>query len=159
MGAMDPPATDAVGLHSADDARPIHRVYVDGFWMDRTDVTNEEFARFVEATGYVTIAERTPTAADFPGAAPENLVAGSVVFSPPDHPVPLNDHYEWWSYVKGRGNRGGVTGLIHGEFHRCARSSQSREIGYPHRKKALESGGSRGEATMKTERGQWGVNH
>jgi sulfatase modifying factor 1 len=101
MGAMDPPATDAVGLHSADDARPIHRVYVDGFWMDRTDVTNEEFARFVEATGYVTIAERTPTAADFPGAAPENLVAGSVVFSPPDHPVPLNDHYEWWSYVKG----------------------------------------------------------
>jgi formylglycine-generating enzyme required for sulfatase activity len=101
MGAMDPPATDAVGLHSADDARPIHRVYVDGFWMDRTDVTNEEFARFVEATGYVTIAERTPSAADFPGAAPENLVAGSVVFSPPDHPVPLNDHYEWWSYVKG----------------------------------------------------------
>jgi sulfatase modifying factor 1 len=101
MGAMDPPATSAVGLHAAADARPIHRVYVDGFWMDQTDVTNEEFARFVSATGYVTIAERTPSAADFPGAAPENLVAGSVVFSPPDHPVPLNDHYEWWSYVKG----------------------------------------------------------
>jgi formylglycine-generating enzyme len=101
MGAMDPPAKDEVGMHAAADARPIHRVYVDGFWMDKTDVSNEEFARFVKATGYVTIAERTPKAEDFPGAPPENLVAGSVVFSPPDHPVPLNDHYQWWSYVKG----------------------------------------------------------
>jgi formylglycine-generating enzyme len=99
MGAMDPPATGQVAMHAADDARPIHRVYVDGFWMDKTDVTNEEFARFVKATGYVTIAERKPTAEDFPGAPPENLVAGSVVFSPPDHPVPLNNHFQWWSYV------------------------------------------------------------
>jgi sulfatase modifying factor 1 len=101
MGAMDLAVTDAVSMHPADDARPIHRVYVDGFWMDQTDVNNEEFARFVNATGYLTIAERTPTAKEFPGAPPENLVAGSVVFSPPDHPVPLNDHYEWWAYVKG----------------------------------------------------------
>ena len=101
MGAMDPPATDQVAMHGAEDARPIHRVYVDGFWMDRTDVTNEEFARFVKATGYVTIAERTPAAEEFPGAPPENLVAGSVVFWPPDHPVPLNNHFLWWSYVKG----------------------------------------------------------
>jgi sulfatase modifying factor 1 len=100
MGAMDPPAVDQVGMHAAVDARPIHRVYVDGFWMDQNDVTNEEFARFVKATGYVTIAERKPTAEEFPGAPPENLVAGSVVFSPPDHPVPLNDHFQWWSYVK-----------------------------------------------------------
>jgi formylglycine-generating enzyme len=101
MGAMDPPATTEAGMHGAADARPIHRVYVDGFWMDKTDVTNEEFARFVKATAYVTIAERTPTAEDFPGAPPENLVAGSVVFSPPNHPVPLNNHYQWWSYVRG----------------------------------------------------------
>jgi len=101
MGAMDPPAADAVGMHAAADARPIHRVYVDAFWMDQTDVTNQEFATFVKATGYVTIAERTPTTKDFPGAPPENLVAGSVVFLPPDHPVSLKDHYEWWSYVKG----------------------------------------------------------
>jgi formylglycine-generating enzyme len=101
MGAIDPPETDDAGMHAAADARPIHRVYVDGFWMDQTDVTNKEFARFVEATGYVTIAETAPTAKDFPGAPPENLVAGSVVFSPPHHPVLLNDHYEWWSYVKG----------------------------------------------------------
>jgi sulfatase modifying factor 1 len=101
MGALDPPAIDEVGMHAAADARPIHRVYVDGFWMDKTDVTNEEFARFVKATGYVTVAERTPSAKDFPGAPSENLVAGSVVFSPPDHPVPLNDHFQWWRYVKG----------------------------------------------------------
>jgi formylglycine-generating enzyme required for sulfatase activity len=101
MGAMDPPATDEVGMHAAVDARPIHRVYVDGFWMDKTDVTNEEFARFVRATGYVTMAERKPRAEDFPGAPPENLVAGAVVFSPPDHPVPLDNHFQWWSYVKG----------------------------------------------------------
>lgn len=101
MGAMDPPATTDAGMHGAADARPIHRVYVDGFWMDKTDVTNEEFARFVKATGYVTIAERAPSAKEFPGAPPENLVAGSVVFLPPDHPVALNNHYQWWSYVKG----------------------------------------------------------
>jgi sulfatase modifying factor 1 len=83
------------------DAQPIHQVAVDGFWMDQTAVTNEQFARFVEATGYVTIAERTPDAKDFPGAPPESLVAGSVVFSPPSGPVPLDNHLRWWSYVKG----------------------------------------------------------
>lgn len=83
------------------DATPIHRVYVDGFWMDTTELTNQEFARFVNATGYVTIAERTPTAAEFPGAPPENLVAGSTVFTPTPEPVPLNNHYVWWRYQKG----------------------------------------------------------
>jgi formylglycine-generating enzyme len=83
------------------DARPWHRVYVDGYWMDKTDVTNEQFARFVKATGYVTVAERKPRAEDYPKAPPENLVAGSVVFSPPDHPVALNNHFRWWSYVPG----------------------------------------------------------
>jgi formylglycine-generating enzyme required for sulfatase activity len=63
-------------------------------------VTNAQFETFVRATGYVTLAERAPRAEDFPGAPPENLVAGAVVFSPPDHPVPLNDHFQWWSYVK-----------------------------------------------------------
>ncbi|HSE41906.1 MAG TPA: formylglycine-generating enzyme family protein, partial [Acidobacteriota bacterium] len=83
------------------DARPIHRVYVDGFWMDETEVTNEQFAEFVKATGYKTVAERTPRAEDFPGAPPENLVAGSIVFSPTSHPVPLNNHYQWFAYIKG----------------------------------------------------------
>jgi formylglycine-generating enzyme len=80
-------------MKATQDARPIHCVYVDGFYMDKTDVTNEQFAKFVTATGYQTVAERTPRSEDFPGAPPANLVAGSVVFSPPDHPVPLNSHY------------------------------------------------------------------
>ena len=101
MGANDPPDMDEVGMKATEDARPVHRVYVDGFFMDKTDVTNAEFAKFVKATGYVTVAERTPKAEDFPGAPPENLVAGSVVFAPPNHPVPLNDHMQWWSYVHG----------------------------------------------------------
>jgi len=83
------------------DALPIHRVYVDGFWMDATDVTNAQFEKFVQATGYVTIAERAPTKEEFPTAPPENLVAGSVVFTPTSGPVSLDDHYQWWSYVKG----------------------------------------------------------
>src|SRR5262249_22142142 len=101
MGANDPPDMDEVGMKATEDARPIHRVYVNGFFMDRTDVTNAQFAAFVRATHYVTVAERKPLAKDFPGAPPENLVAGSVTFSPPDHPVPLNDHFQWWDYVKG----------------------------------------------------------
>ena len=100
MGAAESPGMNMVGMEATTDSRPIHRVYVDGFWMDKTEVTNAQFAKFVEATGYVTIAERAPRAEDFPGAPPENLVAGAVVFSPPGHPVPLNDHFQWWSYVK-----------------------------------------------------------
>jgi formylglycine-generating enzyme required for sulfatase activity len=102
MGAADPTGADRndVGMHATDDSRPVHRVYVDGFWMDRTEVTNRQFARFVKETGYVTVAEHAPRAEDFPGAPPENLAAGSVVFSPPHHPVPLDDHFHWWSYVK-----------------------------------------------------------
>lgn len=83
------------------DSLPVHRVYVDGFWMDATEITNQQFEKFVKATGYVTIAEHTPSKEEFPDAPPENLVAGSLVFSPPGYPVPLNNHYQWWAYVKG----------------------------------------------------------
>lgn len=101
MGAQDPPDLNEVGMKAALDSRPIHRVYVDGFYMDTVDVTNAEFARFVKATEYVTVAERKPRAEDFPGAPPENLVAGSVVFTPPDHAVSLDNHFQWWNYVHG----------------------------------------------------------
>jgi len=101
MGSDDPRGTLCGGPDAMNDARPIHRVDVDGFWMDATEVTNEQFKEFVDATGYVTIAEKAPLAEDYPGATPENLVAGSVVFTPTDHPVPLDNHYQWWSYVKG----------------------------------------------------------
>jgi len=83
------------------DARPIHSVELDGFWMDKTPVTNEEFARFVRETGYVTVAERKPDPKDFPGVPPEVLVPGAVVFSPPAGPVSLQDVSRWWSYVPG----------------------------------------------------------
>ena len=101
MGANDPPEMDEVGMKATWDARPIHRVYVDSFFMDKTDVTNAQFAEFVKATGYITIAEQKPKAEDFPGALPENLVPGAVTFSPPDHPVRLDNHFQWWSYVPG----------------------------------------------------------
>jgi sulfatase modifying factor 1 len=83
------------------DALPIHRVYVDGFWMDATELSNEQFEKFVKATGYITVAEQKPTKEEFPTAPPENLVAGSTVFAPTPQPVRLNDYFQWWSYVPG----------------------------------------------------------
>jgi formylglycine-generating enzyme required for sulfatase activity len=83
------------------DARPVLRVEVDGFWMDKTEVTNAQFAEFVAATGYVTVAEIKPTQEEFPGAPPEALVAGSIVFKPTPQPVRLNQHLQWWSYALG----------------------------------------------------------
>ncbi len=102
MGSDDP-TTDTLcgGNDKMPDARPIHRVYVDGFWMDKTEVTNEQFAKFVEATGYKTIAEIAPTKEEFPTAPPENLVAGSPVFTPTAAPVALNDMLQWWRYQHG----------------------------------------------------------
>jgi formylglycine-generating enzyme required for sulfatase activity len=102
MGAADPAdGRDVVGMQATADSRPIHRVAVDGFWMDRTEVTNDQFAAFVKATGYVTVAERTPRAEDFPGVPAASLVPGSAVFSPPDHAVPLDTDLRWWTYAKG----------------------------------------------------------
>lgn len=83
------------------DSQPIHRVYVDGFWMDQTEVTNDDFEKFVKATGYVTVAERPLNPEEFPGANPADLVPGAAVFSPPQANVPLNDSYQWWKYVPG----------------------------------------------------------
>jgi len=88
-------------ITATNDAQPIHRVYVNGFWMDVTDVTNEKFEEFVKTTRYVTIAERAPTKEEFPTAPPENLVAGSVVFAPTAAPVSLDNHFQWWNYVHG----------------------------------------------------------
>ncbi len=101
MGVHDPRGMEHGGHDPMNDARPIHRVAVDGFWMDATEVTNEQFARFVKETGYVTVAERKPTKEEFPGAPEENLVAGSVVFAPTPQPVSLDNHYQWWTYIPG----------------------------------------------------------
>jgi formylglycine-generating enzyme len=83
------------------DTTPIHQVHIDGFLLDKVEVTNRQYAQFVKATGYITVAERKPDAKDFPDAPPENLVPGSLVFTPPPRSVPLNSHYRWWQYVPG----------------------------------------------------------
>ncbi|MGF1624261.1 MAG: formylglycine-generating enzyme family protein [Alphaproteobacteria bacterium] len=80
---------------------PAHQVTVDGFWIDATTVTNREFARFVAATGYVTLAEKPADPAAYPGAKPELLVPSSVVFRPPAGNIGLEDAYRWWSYAPG----------------------------------------------------------
>jgi formylglycine-generating enzyme len=80
---------------------PVHEVSVDGFWMDRHVVSNERFARFVEETGYVTIAERALNPADYPGAPPENLVPGALVFHKSQGPVNLKDYTNWWVWTPG----------------------------------------------------------
>jgi sulfatase modifying factor 1 len=80
---------------------PARSVEVEPFWIDRTPVTNRRFARFVAATGYVTLAERAPSAADYPDAAPELLRAGSAVFAPPGRAVDLREAWQWWAFTPG----------------------------------------------------------
>jgi formylglycine-generating enzyme required for sulfatase activity len=80
---------------------PAHPVSVDGFWIDRTPVTNRQFRQFVKSTGYVTFAEIAPNPADYPGALPGMLRAGSLVFAPPQHEVDLRDWSRWWTFKFG----------------------------------------------------------
>jgi formylglycine-generating enzyme required for sulfatase activity len=101
MGMADPRGSLCGGKEAMDDARPLHRVSVDGFWMDATEVTNAQFERFIAATGFVTTAERTPTREDLPGVEPEALAAGALVFTPTPGPVPLDDPGRWWRFVPG----------------------------------------------------------
>src|SRR5438445_724796 len=96
-------------VRSFPNERPAHRVRVEGFWIDEHDVTNAEFAKFVEATGYVTTAEKKPDWAELKKQLPPDtpkpddsvLVAGSLVFTPTLQPVPLNDLSAWWRWVLG----------------------------------------------------------
>lgn len=87
---------------SPDQDSPWRRVGVHGFWMDTHEITNAEFEKFVNATGYKTVAERVPTKEQYPNADPANLVAGSAVFKATrlDRP-PLDSPPVWWAYVKG----------------------------------------------------------
>ena len=81
--------------------RPVHQVTVDGFWLDEHPVTVAQYRRFAQATGYVTVAERPPDPADFPGADPALLVPGSLVFHRTPHPVDTRDFRNWWAWVPG----------------------------------------------------------
>src|SRR3954452_18705045 len=81
--------------------RPVRSVDSGGFWIDECPVTVAEFRRFIKATGHVTVAERTPLAADFPDADPALLVPGSLVFQRSPGPVDLSDFRVWWGYIPG----------------------------------------------------------
>lgn len=81
--------------------QPSHLVRVDGFWIDEYAVTNADFHRFVQATGYVTLAERSPDPRNYPDVDPALLVAGSLVFRKPQQRVNLRDYRAWWAYVPG----------------------------------------------------------
>ena len=80
---------------------PAHRVVVDGFWIDRTAVTNAQFLKFVKATDHVTLAEQAADPALYPDARPDLLQPASIVFVPPPGPVAKGDPYRWWQYVAG----------------------------------------------------------
>lgn len=101
MGTDDPRSYDA--------ERPAHRVKVDGFWMDVTEVTNTQFKEFVDDTGYKTVAEETPVWEELKKQLPPGtpkpvdmvLVPGSMVFTPPSYTVSLDDYSQWWTWVPG----------------------------------------------------------
>ena len=80
---------------------PVHRVELDGFWIDEHPVTVAAFRRFTKATGYVTWAERAPDPHDYPDADPSLLVPGSLVFQQTSGPVDLRDVRNWWAWTPG----------------------------------------------------------
>lgn len=83
------------------DERPVRTAEVGDFWMDEIPVTNAAFAEFAARTGHVTVAETVPDPADYPGMPPEMARAGSILFTPPRDPVPLDGPPVWWSFVFG----------------------------------------------------------
>src|SRR5512134_2836821 len=131
-----PGATFRMGSdHHYPEEAPAHVVTVDGFWMDRYTVTNRDFERFVQATGYVTLAERPVDPTLYPGAKPELLVPSSVVFVKPPGRVDLRNAYNWWRYIPGadwrhpRGPQSSLQGLwdhpvVHVAFEDAAAYAQ-----------------------------------
>ncbi|GAA2145150.1 formylglycine-generating enzyme family protein [Nocardioides koreensis] len=112
---------------------PVHRREVGGFWIDVHPVTNAEFRRFVKDTGHVTTAEVPPDPEDYPEASPDQLVPGSLVFTPPGHPVSLDDFRAWWSWVPGAQWRHpeGPGSTLHGrELHPVTHVSHLDAVAY-----------------------------
>lgn len=101
MGIADPRGLPSGGREPMMDARPIHRVSVDRFWMDKTPVTNAAFTQFVEETEYVTVAERPLDPNDFPGVPASHLIPGSLVFMTPSRVADLRNFTQWRSWISG----------------------------------------------------------
>lgn len=93
--------TFQMGSDDFADSKPVHAVTVNSFYMDEHEVTNAQFAAFVKATGYITVAEQPLNPADFPGVPADKLVSGSAVFAPPSKPVSLDNPMQWWTYEAG----------------------------------------------------------
>jgi formylglycine-generating enzyme len=111
MGASGEPAPGSL---------PVHRVTLSPFWIDRTEVKNADFARFVAETGHLTVAERPPAPEAFPGVAKDELVAGSICFHAPPRRVPLDNPMAWWTYRAGadwRHPEGPSSGIAGRERH------------------------------------------
>jgi sulfatase modifying factor 1 len=128
-------------LRSFPNERPAHRVQVEGFWIDEHDVTNAEFAKFVEASGYITTAEKKPDweelkkqlPVDTPKPDDSVLVAGSLVFTPTLHPVPLDNLSAWWRWVPGacwRHPEGPGSSIIGRENHPVVQVSWYDAVAY-----------------------------
>jgi formylglycine-generating enzyme required for sulfatase activity len=81
--------------------KPVHEVTVDGFWIDKFAVTNKQFKDFVTDTNYITVAERPLDPKDYPGAKPELLVPGALVFKKSNKPVDLKSYFNWWEWMPG----------------------------------------------------------
>lgn len=86
--------------HYSEEA-PVHPETVEGLWMDKYELTNDQFQEFVDATQYVTVAERPVRPEDYPTAKPELLEPASVVFFKPLRRVDLRNHFNWWTYLRG----------------------------------------------------------
>jgi formylglycine-generating enzyme len=112
---------------------PVHRVTVDGFWIDRTPVTNRQFKKFVKDTGHVTTAEIPPDPKDYPGALPHMIYAGSLVFVHPPSTFDLRDWSQWWTFMKGadwrhpHGPKSNINGL---DDHPVVHVSYSDALAY-----------------------------
>ncbi|NEU08254.1 formylglycine-generating enzyme family protein [Flavihumibacter sp. R14] len=83
------------------DERPVRMVKVASFYIDKYEVTNRDYKKFVDETGYITVAERPPNPDDYPGAKPEMLAPGALVFQKATAPVDLRNNFNWWAWVKG----------------------------------------------------------
>lgn len=113
--------------------RPAHPVRVDGLFVDVHAVSNREFSRFVEATGYVTVAERVPHPDNYPGADPGALTPGGLVFHRTDGPVRLDDYRQWWDFVPGacwRRPEGPDSGIEGREDHPVVQVSYADAFAY-----------------------------